>query len=306
MDARLHALSGRVFEEAVQGAESLGDALAAQSKRLVESDYHAQVRVAENFTLLFHYTKGRRQPLRLRDGRFARPDGESFTAGELLEQFRREPLSLSPNVLLRPVMQDALLPTVAYVGGPSELAYLAQAVPVYERILGRMPVIFPRASFTLLEPPIQRILQKYGLTLQDVCAGKQALREKMASRFLPPDVTTVFQKAAADLTRNLDEIQTSLAKLDLTLVEAAENSGRKMQYQLSTLERKAAQSVQSRTDQIERDAQRIENALYPQKNLQERFYSGINYLGRYGLSLVDDLYEQVSVECSDHQVAGVE
>jgi uncharacterized protein YllA (UPF0747 family) len=200
-------------------------------------------------------------------------------------------------------MQDSLLPTVAYVGGPSELAYLAQAVPVYERILGRMPVVVPRASFTLVEPPVQRLLQKYGLTLQDVCSGKQVLRERMAARFLPPDLTAVFQKATAGLTSSLEELQSSLAKLDPTLADAAENSGRKMHYQLSTLERKAAQSVQSRTDQIERDAQRLENALYPQKNLQERFYSGISFLARYGTPLLDDIYGQVTSDCSNHQVA---
>jgi len=306
MDERLHALSSHVFQAAAQDAVPLVDALLAQSRRLVAAGYHAQVRVAENFTLLFQYADGRRQPLRLRDGRFALPDGASFSASELLDQFRRQPLALSPNVLLRPVMQDALLPTVAYVGGPSELAYLAQAVPVYERILGRMPVVVPRASFTLVEPPIQRLLQKYGLTLADVCAGKQALRERMAARFLPPDLTAVFQSATAGLIASLKDIQEALTRLDPTLADAAENSGRKMHYQLSTLERKAAQSVQSRTDQIERDAQRLENALYPQKNLQERFYSGINYVARYAPSLLDQLYGQVSVECSNHQVAVIE
>ena len=303
LDERLHALSAHVFQAAVESAAPLGEAIAAQNRRLVESGYHAQVRVTENSTLLFHYAEGRRQALRLRDGRFALPDGKSFTAKELLDQLREQPQVLSPNVLLRPVMQDALLPTVAYVGGPSELAYFAQAAPLYQRILGRMPVLVPRASFTLLEPAIHRLLQKYGLTLQDVCSGKQLLREKMAARFLPPDLTAVFQQAAAGLTESLEAVQTSLAKLDPTLADAAANSGRKMHYQLSTLERKAAQSAQSRTEQVERDALRLENALYPHKVLQERFYSGINYLARYGPSLLDQIYSQISADCSNHQVA---
>jgi bacillithiol synthase len=305
LDERLHALSLPVLEAAVEAAVPLGEAIAARSRRLAGAGYHAQVRVAENFTLLFHYADGRRQPLRLKDGKerqFALPDGRSFTADQLLAQLREQPLLLSPNVLLRPVMQDALLPTVAYVGGPAELAYLAQAAPVYEHILGRMPVIVPRASFTLVEPQIQRVLQKYGLSLQDVCSGKQALRDKMAARFLPPDLAAVFEKAAANLTESLEAIQSSLTKLDPTLADAAANSARKMQYQLSTIERKAAQSVQSRTEQVERDALRLENALYPHKNLQERFYSGINYLARYGPSLLDEIYSQVSVHCNNHQV----
>ena len=166
-----------------------------------------------------------------------------------------------------------------------------------------MPVLVPRASFTLLEPAIHRLLQKYGLTLQDVCSGKQLLREKMAARFLPPDLTAVFQQAAAGLTESLEAIRTRLAKIDPTLADAAANSGRKMHYQLSTLERKAAQSAQSRTEQVERDALRLENALYPHKALQERFYSGINYLARYGPSLLDQIYSQISADCRNHQVA---
>ncbi len=303
MDERLHALSAPVFEAAVESAVPLGEAIVARSQRLVESGYHAQVRVTGNSTLLFLHAGGRRQALRQRDGRFGTVEGESFSPEELLARLGKQPQVLSPNVLLRPVMQDFLLPTVAYVGGPSELAYLAQAAPVYERILGRMPVLVPRASFTFLEPAVQRLLQKYGLTLRDICSGKHLLREKMAARFLPPDLTASFQKASAGLTESLNALQTSLAKLDPTLADAAANSGRKMHYQLSTLERKAAQSAQNRTEQVERDALRLENALYPQKALQERVYSGINYLARYGPSLLDQIYSQVSTQCSNHQVA---
>jgi len=164
-------------------------------------------------------------------------------------------------------------------------------------------VLVPRASFTLLEPSVNRLLTKYGLTLRDVCSGKQSLREKMAARFLPPDLADLFQKAAADLTGTLDAIQSALSRLDPTLADAASHSGRKMHYQLSTLERKAAQAAQSRSEQVERDAARLENSLYPHKTPQERLYSGINYLARYGPSLLDQIYEQISPQCSNHQIA---
>ena len=305
LDARLHALSANVFQAAVESATELGNELMERSRRLAESGYHPQVRVAESSSLLFYYAEGRRVPLRLRDGRFASPDGETYSAEELLARLREQPEILSPNVLLRPVMQDALLPTIAYVGGPSELAYLAQTAPVYQRVLGRMPVLVPRASFTLLEPQINRLLQKYGLTLPDIYSGKQALREKMAARFLPPGLTDLFQEATTGLNESLDAIQLALAKLDPTLADAAANSGRKMHYQLSSLERKAALAAQSRSEQVERDAQRLENSLYPHKTLQERFYSGISYLARYGPSLLDQVYEQISAQCSDHQVIQV-
>ena len=128
------------------------------------------------------------------------------------------------------------------------------------------------------------------------------MREKMAAHFLPPDLTEVFRKAATSLDESLEAIQKALGKLDPTLVDAAANSARKMHYQLSTVERKAAAAAQTRSEQVERDALRLENSLYPHKALQERLYSGINYLARYGPQFLTRIYEQIDLNSSDHQV----
>jgi uncharacterized protein YllA (UPF0747 family) len=165
-----------------------------------------------------------------------------------------------------------------------------------------MPVVIPRASFTILEPAIQRLLDKHGLSLADLCAGKQALRQKIALRYLPSDLTSIFERATSNLQQDLEAIQESLARLDPTLVDAAKNSGQKMQYQLSNLERKAASAVQNRSDLIERDATRLENSLCPERVLQERYYSGVSLLARYGPSLLDQLSEQISFDSADHRL----
>ncbi len=301
LEARLHALSARVFREAIASASGIVGDLLERNRLLARAGYPAQVRVAEDSTLLFYYADGRRLPLRLREGQFVSSEGHSYSPEELLEQLQRQPEIFSPNVLLRSLMQDCLLPTLAYVGGPSEVAYLAQAAPLYERILGRMPVLFPRASFTVLDPPASRLLAKYDLTLQTVYEGKQALREKMAARFFPPGLTAVFQKATGSLERSLEEIRQALTQLDPTLAEAAATSGRKMQHQLSTLERKATAAVQNRSEQVERDAARLENSLYPNQTLQERFYGGMAYLARYGPQFLPHLYEQITLQSSGHQ-----
>lgn len=302
LEARLHALSSRVFRAAIESASSLLGDLLERNRRLSQAGYPTQVRVAEDSSLLFYFADGRRLPLRLREGQFVSSEGRAYSPEELLEQLQREPVIFSPNVLLRSVMQDSLLPTLAYVGGPSELAYLAQAAPLHQRILGRMPVLFPRASFTLLDPPASRLLAKYDLTPGNVYEGKQTLREKMAARFLPPGLAGAFQKATGSLEHSLEEIRQALAQLDPTLAEAAATSGRKMHHQLSTLERKAAAAIQNRSEQVERDAQRLENHLYPQKTLQERFYCGIEYLARYGPPLLARLSERIPLDSSDHQI----
>ncbi len=302
IDPRLHRLGAPVFRTAIEAAPAIVSDLMERNKQLLAKGYHAQAHVAENTSLLFLYESGQRTALRLEGGGFRSASGKSYPQSELLELLEKNPHLFSANVLLRPVMQDALLPTVAYVGGPSEIAYLAQAAPVYQRVLGRMPVVVPRASFSILEPPIQRLLEKYALSLADVCAGKQSLRQKMALRCLPPDLTSIFERATSNLQQDLEAIQGSLARFDPTLVDAAKNSGQKMQYQLSNLERKAAAAVQNRTDLIERDAARLENSLCPDRVLQERHYCGVSLLARYGPSLLDQLSEQIFFDSANHRI----
>jgi len=306
IDPALHRLSSGVFRTAIECAAEISKELRDRNARLAEAGYHAQVRVTDNSTLLFLYEQGQRSALHFEEGKFHSTLGNSYEPAALLEMLKDNPYLFSPNVLLRPVMQDALLPTVAYVGGPSEVAYLAQAAPLYDRFFRsngeRMPVIFPRANFTVLDAASNRLLGKYGLELTDVFAGKQLLREKMAARFLPEGLAGLFGKATASLGEDMEAIKQGLGKLDPTLVDAASNSAQKMQYQLSNLEHKANAAVQKRSDQVEKDAQRLENNLYPEKTLQERLYGGISLLARFGLPLLDRLYEQISLTSADHQI----
>jgi bacillithiol biosynthesis cysteine-adding enzyme BshC len=300
LDSRLHELSRGVFRTAIECQREISSELQNRNLRLTQAGYHEQVRVSDGSSLLFLYEDGQRTALRVEDGKFTSSLGRQYKAGELLSLLESNPALFSPNALLRPVMQDALLPTVAYVGGPAEIAYLAQAAPLYERMLGRMPVISPRASFTLADAAASRALGKYDLSLPDVLVGRQALREKMASRFIPGELAAAFQASSAHLRDDLQALQQNLRQLDPTLADAASNSAQKMQYQLANLERKAAVAVQNRSDLIERDATRLENTLFPDKTLQERTYTGISLLARYGTLLLDQLYEQIRLDSGDH------
>ena len=303
MDARLHQLSADVFRKAIEEAPALTRALLDRSRHLTRCGYHAQVHVEENFTLLFVQVHGERRALRLKDGGFVTAKGDSYSTEQLLQQLERQPETLTANVLLRPIMQDALLPTVAYVGGPSEIAYLAQAGAIYPKLLSRIPVFFPRGSFTLLESFAGRLLGKYGLTLPDIFAGKKALRDKLAARYLPTELTELFKATSAKLETELHALQEALQKLDPTLADAAANSGKKMLYQISTLEHKAAAAVQKRSEQIERDALRLENLIFPQKTPQERLYNGINFLARHGTGVLKELCNAIPLNSGDHLIA---
>ncbi|MBV9406955.1 MAG: bacillithiol biosynthesis cysteine-adding enzyme BshC, partial [Acidobacteriaceae bacterium] len=145
-------------KEVIDNVPGLISALRDRSKELVASGYHAQVLVEADTSLLFLLAQGKRIPIRWKDGRFVARD-RSYTAAELKGMADQ----ISPNALLRPVLQDYLLPTVSYVGGPAEIAYLAQSRVLYDRLLKRMPVIFPRNGFTLLDTRATKLFERYGL-----------------------------------------------------------------------------------------------------------------------------------------------
>ena len=130
--------------------------LLARSNELDRGGFHAQVKVTRETTLLFYNIEGRREPLRSRNGKFT-AGNSTFSVEELHAAIDRAPEFFTANALLRPVVQDTLFPTAAYIGGPAEIAYMAQAQVAYEKILGRMPAILPRSSFTIVEPPIAAI-----------------------------------------------------------------------------------------------------------------------------------------------------
>jgi uncharacterized protein YllA (UPF0747 family) len=219
-----------------------------------------------------------------------------------LERISSESQLFSANVLLRPVVQDYLLPTLAYVGGAAEVAYFAQGAVVYKALLGRGTPILPRFSATIVEAKAQALLERYGLNLPDVFQGAEGLRESLAKHTLPADLQSAFDHAEASLKQSLGSIQTSLERLDKTLVEAAANAGSKMQHQLEQLRSRAARAELRQSEVLGRHAELLSNALYPNKVLQEREIGGIYFAARYGAQLLRDLYDTISTDCLDHQI----
>jgi uncharacterized protein YllA (UPF0747 family) len=221
---------------------------------------------------------------------------------DLLAAIDSTPEHFSANVLLRPVMQDYLLPTLAYIGGAAEVAYFAQAAVVYESLLGKVTPVLPRFSATLVEPKPQSLLEKYHLQLTDLFHGPEPLLEKVAARSLPTDVQAAFEKAQTTVEKSLEDLKLKLGELDITLQEAAERSTSKMRYQLYKLRSRAARAELRRTATLARHAALLSNALFPHKTLQEREIAGTYFLARYGLSLLHQLYDSIHPDCLDHQI----
>src|SRR5207247_10538190 len=163
-----------------------------RNRELASAGYHAQVHVEEHTSLVFLLEGGKRLALR-RAGRHYVHNSRRFTSEELMARAA----SLSPNAILRPVIQDGMLPTVAYIGGPAEIAYLAQSEAIYGTLLGRMPVAVPRTGFTVLDARSAKLMDRYGLSLTEFFHGETALRERVAARLIPPSLNATVRATAA-------------------------------------------------------------------------------------------------------------
>jgi bacillithiol biosynthesis cysteine-adding enzyme BshC len=294
LDARLHRLAATVYSQAARESDLLRDALLVRSKELEAAGYHAQVKVTHETTLLFTSVAGRREPLRSRNGGFIAGDAE-LSRDQLAAAVEKTPEAFSPSALLRPVVQDTLLPTAAYVGGPAEIAYMAQAQVVYQRILGRMPAILPRVSFTVIEPSIARFLAQYGLEIRDILAGAQHVRSKMEQKSLPDTLAARFDAGEESLRNLLKSYEESLARLDSTLVEALHSSEVKILHQFSQLKAKVARAENFRSGVLDRHHRILLDALHPGGDLQERSLCFLPLLATYGPAFLDDLARLSSI-----------
>lgn len=301
LDARLHKLSAPVMAKSAAEQHVLTEALTERGKQLIHLGYHAQVKVTANTTLLFGSVDGKRVAIRQRNDHFVLGDRE-LSGPELVAEIESKPGEFSPNALLRPVVQDNLLPTVAYVAGPAEVAYFAQSQVIYERGLAQMPVIVPRASFTVIESGVGRLLEKYKLGLADVLRGKQYLRKKMEGNSLSRGLDATFARGETDVQKILRGLAKPLTRIDKTLLGALDRAERKMLYQFNRLKGKTARAVDFRTGVLTRHEKTIEDLLYPHSELQERELSFLPFLARQGNDLVDALLKHSGIGAPAHQI----
>lgn len=308
MDASLrpyHALGERVLRHAIEHPVELRDALMERDRLLTASGYHSQVLVTAQSSLLFLIdgTTGARQALKtLSDGQW-QAGRQNYSSQDLLAILDSEPERLSPNALLRPVFQDAILPTSAYIGGPAEIAYFAQSQVLYERILGHTTQILPRLSATLVEPQIAEVLRRHDLSLDDIL---QSTADDIAQRLGARSMSVEGKRKLASAGNALDAELTSLTQymsaLDAGLGRSAEVAASKMRYQMNRLRRLAANYQLQKEASLARHAEALILALFPDRHPQERLIGAPYFPARYGESLMDLLVQEAGQECPGHKV----
>lgn len=304
-DEALKQIAAPLYAGAALNASSIATALETRSRELESSGYHAQVMATvDSFPLFLQSSDNVRHALsRMPSGHYKLKDSpEEFSAEQLSAMAEAEPSRFSPNVTLRAVVQDFLLPTLAYIGGSAEIAYFAQTSEVY-RILNRpiTPVI-PRASMTIVESRIGRTLDRYGLNLESMFGGLENLMSHIVEEHLGSATAAGIDRAESSINDELDRLREQLDEVDPTLAQALDNGRRKINYQLEGLRSRFHRSLMNQDEAATRQIERAFEQLYPHKALQERHISVVSLLARHGHYVIDWIFDAINLGSFDHQV----
>jgi bacillithiol synthase len=274
-------LAGKVFARELSFPGETTKQAARAGAGLIEQGYHSQVHATapdQHAIALFRMDGSRRQ---------IRQQGEGFTAGDdtfaradLVREAAERPERFSPNVLLRPIVQDTLFPTVCYVAGPNELAYLGQLRGIYEHFGLPMPLMYPRATATLLDAPAIRFLNKYGVALEALQPQNETALNELLTAQLPPSVEASFASAAQAIEASMARVVLELPAIDPTLEGAGKSTIGRMQHDLQTLHGKMIQAAKRRDETLRRQYTRTRALAFPGGHPQERAIGFVSFLNQ--------------------------
>ena len=305
MHPGIKSLSVPVYVEAIEKSVKIIENIRQKSGDLVSDGFHAQVLVEDNYFLLFRIDdKGRRITLRRTgDGVFtAKEEKREFSLVELVAIAKKDPRRLSPGVMLRPVVQDYLLPTVCYFGGAAEVAYFAQNSDVY-RILNR-PVtpIMHRQSFTVVEAKHRRTLEKFGFVFADMFDGFARTLENVGRQQLSTETLSLFDEIEKTMEADLSQLDTNLSRIDQTLSDNLAKRRRKIAYHITALKKKTYLAATRNDDMVERKIRAAFDSLLPNGQLQERVLNVHSFLNKYGPHFVDMIYREIDLNDKGHRL----
>ena len=276
-------------------------ALAAAAGNALASRGHAPQVVPQPDSLSLFYLDGVRRPIKPGDTGFLVGE-QAYSAPELSAKAASAPERFSPNVLLRPIVQDTLFPTIAYVAGPSELAYLGQLGGVYQHFGVPMPLMYPRATATLIDSATARFLAKSDLPLHELQAQDESALNRLLESQLPEELEHALTDATDAVRRSMQRVVNAMPALDPTLAGAARTVLGKMEHELQTLHSKMIHAAKKRHETLRRQFTRAQAQTFPHGQPQERIVGGAFFLNRYGPALVERLLEDLPLELGRHWV----
>jgi len=299
-DPEVKKLLTPVFEKELNTSPKLCETIITTSAE-IEKSYDLQVK-PKVINLFFIHNENRLLIEPRENNRFAlRNSKRRFEHDELLEILFQNPEYFSPNVVLRPICQDYLLPTVAYVGGPSEISYFAQLKPAYEHYDITMPAIFPRASISVLENKIKKFLTSFEIEFTDVFHHKKLI-SKVVNKLSEIKIEEEFSKAQDEFNRVFYELKTTTAKIDRTLTNTVDNLKQKLYSSLEVFKSKLTNAQAAKSDTTTNQIEKVTNNLFPKHNLQERMINVTYFLNKYNDAFIKKLFDELNINNLSHHV----
>ncbi|MGB9664609.1 MAG: bacillithiol biosynthesis cysteine-adding enzyme BshC [Ignavibacteria bacterium] len=289
-----------IFKKDIENYQFISEELILRSAQL-EENYHAQVKIKP--INLFYIDDGGRYLIE--------PAGESFrlkgkrkkfTYEQLIAEINLSPEKFSPNVVLRPICQDFIFPTAYYVAGPSEICYHAQIYPYYAIHNLTPPILYPRASVTLIELKVQNILDKYNLKLQDFFNDLETLATNITDKNSDIVVQNVFEEIYNEMQTPFQKLKDNLIKIEPTLEDVINNAQNRVIQTLGVVKEKALAAQKKRNEIIFRQIYKTSNLLFPDENLQEREINFIYFANKYSINVLDFIFENLDINLFEHQI----
>jgi bacillithiol biosynthesis cysteine-adding enzyme BshC len=302
-DPAAKPLARGVFTREIAQPGATAELASRAGEALVEKGYHAQVTPSEGAISLFHL-EPHREAIRVTGASVSIGD-RTTTLAALAQEAEASPERFSPNVLLRPIVQDAIFPTICYVAGPNELAYLGQLRRVYERFGVAMPLMYQRATATLVDSATLRFLGKYDLPMMALQPrDEKALNDLLESQ-LPPIVDNALAGVSSLVSERMDALASAVPQIDPTLEGTVRTTLGKMQHELHTLHNKVIQAAKRKDETLRRQFQRAQALTFPSGHPQEREVGFVWFLNRYGPALIPRLSEDVPLGLGQHYVISI-
>ncbi len=310
-DPAFKQLATETFSKELASAPRSSLEVITQSSLLEQYGFSAQAK-PRAVNLFYVTSQGQRQKIEQSGDEWFElsPGRQRYSRHQLMEMCQDHPERFSPNVVLRPIVQDSVLPVFAYIGGPGEISYLAQYKRVYEQFGVTMPFIMPRASFTLVEPGLRRTMDKvmqkagrpgfsrrqmYTTTFRDL----EMLKKNAVDGSSEEQYDSLFDASKADVRSRLQELEPVLAKLDQTLVQSLQGTMRQVEKSLETLQAKTQRANRRKHDDVIGQVERISAELFPGGSPQERSVNICHYLARYGTGLLGELAGVMQAHATD-------
>lgn len=285
------------FKSLILKSDEIHDALESTSKKL-EANYHRQVSVSTSNWFICK-EDGSRSKLNVENGIWSDAHGSTFTTLELAEKAFENPGLVSPNVFMRPILQDVLLPNLAIVAGPGEVAYYAQTKEMYKVCGMTMPVVIPRFSGMLIEPAIEKNLTELPFSIPDFAKRHEDLETEFVQKSQEHDLDAFFSQWSQEISVLAESKIKVIESIDPTLVGTLKRIESDQNNALNQLKGKIFKAVKTKQEVQIKRIHRVQSNLFPGRILQERGIGFIYFLNKYGFELLEKILEVIEYETLD-------